>query len=345
MKKIKWYYYAIVAVIIIVITGSFIFRNVNKKQIQNDKGNQAKPTEPVIADSKIKIIDLESDSRPYAVMINNISVARKYQSGLQDAYLVYEMIVEGGITRLMAVFKDQNTARIGSVRSSRHYYLDYAIENDAIYVHYGWSPQAASDISTLKVNNINGLYDAAFWREELDVAYEHTAFTSIEKIEEVTKTKGYRDTTTLKPLLTYTSEPVDLSQNKDSKLVNNFKIKYSNSTITSYAYNEQENLYYRSVNGEKHVDYVTKKQYTAKNIIVAFVSNDDLNDSKGRQELNNIGKGDGYYITNGYAVPIIWTKSTRKSQTIYKYKNGEEINVNDGNTYIQISPLNSITFE
>ena len=82
-------------------------------------------------------------------MINNLNEARPYQSGLQDAYIVYEMIVEGGITRMMALFKDQNTSRIGPVRSSRHYYLDYALENDAIYVHFGWSPQAQTDISRL----------------------------------------------------------------------------------------------------------------------------------------------------------------------------------------------------
>lgn len=64
-------------------------------------------------------------------MINNISVARPLQSGLQDAYLMYEIIVEGGITRYMALFMDQNTTRIGSIRSARHYFLDYALENDA----------------------------------------------------------------------------------------------------------------------------------------------------------------------------------------------------------------------
>ena len=83
--------------------------------------------------------------------------------------------------------------------------------------------------------------------------------------------------------------------------------------------------------------------YTAKNIIITYGENDDMNDEKGRQNLNNIGTGNGYYITNGYAIPITWTKTTRKSQTVYKTMNGKEINVNDGNTYIQIAPLNSAT--
>ena len=61
-------------------------------------------------------------------------------------------------------------------------------------------------------------------------------------------------------------------------------------------------------------------------------------DTKGRQTLDNIGSGEGWYISNGYAVPITWEKSSRSSKTIYKYLDGTEIKVNDGNTFIQIQP-------
>ena len=88
----------------------------NKPKTEEKPLQQPEQKEPVNED--IHIIDLNSNSRPIAVMINNISTARPYQAGLQDAYLVYEMIVEGGITRMMAVFKDAETARIGSIRSS-----------------------------------------------------------------------------------------------------------------------------------------------------------------------------------------------------------------------------------
>ena len=61
-------------------------------------------------------------------------------------------------------------------------------------------------------------------------------------------------------------------------------------------------------------------------------------DVKGRQDIDNIGSGEGYYITNGYAVPIKWSKKSRTAQTVYTYTDGTEIKVNDGNTYIQIQP-------
>ena len=82
-------------------------------------------------------------------------------------------------------------------------------------------------------------------------------------------------------------------------------------------------------------------QYTAKNIITYKVHNYTLNDgySGGRQDLNNIGSGEGYFISEGYAIPITWEKSSRSSQTIYKVKaTGKELVVNDGNTFIQIQP-------
>ena len=137
------------------------------KKPSNDNQNQADI-------KKLKIVDENSKTRPYAVMINNISVARPLQSGLQDAYLMYEIIVEGGITRYMALFMDQNTTRIGSIRSARHYFLDYALENDAIYVHHGQSPQAQRDFSALGVDRIVVDNSKTGWRDKsLNVANIH----------------------------------------------------------------------------------------------------------------------------------------------------------------------------
>ena len=94
------------------------------------------------------------------------------------------------------------------------------------------------------------------------------------------------------------------------------------------------------MNNTKNVDRVTGKQYTVKNIIVYDVVY--TNYCEGTyckyNKIDNIGSGTGYYITNGYAVPIKWTKKDAKSQTVYTYLNGEEIEVSDGNTYIQIYP-------
>ena len=313
--------------------------NINKEV--NDSGNEEiiESKEEV---KKLNIIDLDSNSRPIAVMINNISTVWGYQSGLQDAYLVYEIIVEGGYTRLMAVYKDKNLDRIGSVRSSRHYFLDYALENDAIYVHFGWSPQAQDDMRKLGVNNINFMsYDGYIRDRSLNLASEHTAFTSTNSILEGANYYNYRKTSDSKPLLNYSVDEIDLSTMEGSQVANKVFIKYSNSRNTSFLYDEVNKVYKRYQNDQEHIDYVTKEQYTAKNIITYQVSNYTIaGDDKGRQDLDNVGSGEGYFLTNGYAVPITWEKNSRESKTVYKYKVGNEINVSDGNTYIEIQPLN-----
>lgn len=63
-------------------------------------------------------------------------------------------------------------------------------------------------------------------------------------------------------------------------------------------------------------------------------------------EMENIGNLDGYYITNGKAIKITCEKKTRAGATVYKDSEGNEIEVNDGHTYIQIVPPSmSVTFE
>ena len=92
----------------------------------------------------------------------------------------------------------------------------------------------------------------------------------------------------------------------------------------------------------------TGEAITTKNIIVTFAKNTPLkdNENKDRQDLDDVGTNDGYYITNGKAIKIKCIKNTRSSQTIYKDLQGNEIQVNDGNTFFNICPINSnVTFE
>ena len=328
-------------IFIVIIIGIALILVLNSKKGKvKDVVDKVKQNKPKV-EEKLKIIDLDSNTRPYAVMINNISTVWGYQCGLQDAYIVYEIIVEGGYTRLMAVFKDKDLDRIGSVRSSRHYFLDYALENDAIYVHFGWSPQAQSDMSKLGVNNINFMSYAGYKRDySLGLATEHTAFTTTEDILNGADYYNYRKITDEKPLLNYSVKSVDLENIDGSIPASKVFIGYSNVRSTSYEYDEENKVYKRYQNTIPHEDYVTNLQYTAKNIIIYQVKNYSISgDNKGRQTLENIGSGEGWYISEGYAVPITWEKSSRSAKTIYKFQDGTELKVNDGNTFIQIQPL------
>lgn len=324
-------------VILIIIAGILLALKIFKKGQVETIANEP---EPELSESQIKIVNENSKTRPYAVMINNNHAAWP-QCGIQDAYLVYEIIAEGGISRMMALYKDVYPTKVGSVRSARHYFIDYAEENDAIYIHWGGSPQAYSRINS-GIDDLDGISSdgSAFFRDTtLNRAYEHTGFVNLEKVKDYAEEKGYARDTEKDLLLNYSAEEIDLSTSENTKVANDITLKYSDYHTTSYEYDTENKVYKRSMSGKANVDLETGEQYTAKNIIVYKVNNYTLGgDNKGRQELDNIGSGSGYYISNGYAVPITWEKTSHSGQTVYKYENGEEITVNDGNTFIQIMP-------
>jgi len=99
-------------------------------------------------------------------------------------------------------------------------------------------------------------------------------------------------------------------------------------------------MYTRYSRGKKQIDWNSDEAITTKNIIITFAKNTTM-DNLGRQNIDNIKTLDGYYITNGKVIKIKCEKTSRSSQTVYKDLQGNEINVNDGKTFIQICPLNA----
>ena len=342
----------IVIILILVIVG-IIYLCVNSSFISEKLQSKVLKENLKIEQPKIKIFS--GKDRPIAVMIDNNTKAWP-QASVNEAYIIYEIIVEGGETRLMALFKGSNADSIGPIRSSRHYFLDYALENDAIYAHLGWSPQAQSDISTLKVNNINGqAYDTGkartdtslFWRSKK--AKPHNAYTNIESLLEISKKLGYRTTSEKESVLNYSIKNIEFDEIEDNAIIaNSVTIPYQGSNKIKYTYNAETGKYEKTSKGKKQIDETTGEAFAAKNIIITFAKNYTLTDSenKGRQGLNNIGTLDGYYLTNGKAIKITCKKISRTAQTEYLDANGNEIQVNDGNTFINICPINSkVTFE
>lgn len=337
---------AIACVIITVIIITFAITNSNKEKLQEiGNVNEIEVKKSELDEEKENINIFSGTDRPIAVMIDNHKDAMP-QANLSKAYMVYEVIVEGGETRLMALFKGQDLDKIGPIRSSRHYFLDYALENDAIYVHYGWSPKAKKDIPALGVNNVNGLVESAtnFWRVS-DKDAPHNAVSSIQKVLNLAKEKGYNLTSDKKSVLNYTSKEVNLENGQSADTLS---IEYSDYNTVKYTYDAENKVYQRYSRGTKQVDWDTKEPVTTKNIIITFIKNTTLNDGsgKGRQDLSNIGTADGYYITNGKAIKIKCEKKARSEQTVYKDLDGNEIKVNDGNTFVQICPIDAdVTFK
>ena len=330
---------AILVILIIaagVILACKIMKDKNKETTAVTEEN--KVLTAAIEEKQVQIF--KGNDRPIAVMIDNHKDAWP-QSGLQDAYMVYEIVVEGGETRLMALFKGVNVDKIGPVRSARHYFLDYAMENDAIYVHFGQSPQAESDIKKYDIDDINGISEdgTTFWRVS-DKAAPHNAVTSTEKLLKSAESKKYKTTSTETSVLNYVTNEVNL---KDGESALKVTIPHSQLQTVEYYYDEQNKVYERYARDKEQTDWTTGNTITTKNIIITFCDNYTLTDSenKGRQGLKNIGTFDGYYITNGRAIQIQCIKNARDEKTIYQDMNGNEIKVNDGNTFVNICPTNA----
>ncbi len=330
----------IVIILALVTTFAVVKFTGNKENNDNNNNNNNtnEPTDEEI-EKDIKIIDLNSKTRPYAVMINCHNGALP-QAGLQDAYIVYEIMVEGGITRMMALFKDKDVAKIGSVRSARTQYLDYVYEHDAIYVHAGGAKDALNRISSEGISDVDVDGTYGFRDTSLNRSWEHTLFTSTNLLLNGVNAKGFTKTTNTPNLLTYTTS-LDLDVFNNSKNANNISIKYSEYRTSNYTYDASKKVYLRSMNSTKNIDLVTNLQYEVKNIIVYAVKYSSYTNGSSTQyqKIDNVGTGDGYYITEGKAIPITWEKTSHNSQTKYIVKEtGKELVVNDGNTYIQIYP-------
>ena len=330
----------VILVILIIVAGVVLGQKIIKDQ-ENEEPTMAKQEENVVEEPEEKTVQIfKGNDRPIAVMIDNHSDAWP-QAGLNDAYMVYEIIVEGGETRLMALFKGADLDKIGPVRSARHYFIDYAMENDAIYVHFGQSPQAQSDIKKYSINDINGIAEdgTTFWRVK-DKLAPHNAVTSTEKLLQSAKNKKFRTTSDEESVLKYNAEEINLENGQEALEVT---IPHSDLQTVKYEYDSENKVYKRYARGKAQTDWETKNAITTKNIIITFCDNYTLSDSenKGRQGLKNIGTFDGYYITNGKAIKIKCTKSARDEKTVYKDLEGNEIEVNDGNTFVNICPINA----
>ena len=330
-----------ILVILIIVAGGVLAYKITKDKNNTETISGEENKETMVAEEEEKTVQIFSgNDRPIAVMIDNHSDAWP-QAGLNQAYMVYEIIVEGGETRLMALFKGADLDKIGPVRSARHYFIDYAMENDAIYVHFGQSPQAQSDIKKYDIDDINGIAEdgTTFWRVK-DKYAPHNAVTSTEKLLESAKSKNYRTTSTEESVLNYVTDEVNLEEGQVADAVT---IPHSDLQTVRYEYDKENKVYVRYARGEEQTDWDTEEPVTTKNIIITFCNNYTLSDSenKGRQGLKNIGTFDGYYITNGRAIQIQCIKNSREEKTIYQDMNGNEIQVNDGNTFVNICPTNA----
>jgi hypothetical protein len=278
------------------------------------------------------------DKRPYAIVFNNYKTVCN-QWGISESDIIYEALVEGGITRFLAIGENFTGEKIGSFRSARHYFVSVADEYDSIYVHYGKSKYAVTKMKELGIDHMDGtegIGNTVYYRDK-SIKAPHNAFASAKSILAGIKQKGFRTKHEegYKSHYTFYKEDTDLVSDRDVK-----KITTDFSTFTNpyFEYHAEDKLYYRYQFGQAHKDSVTGKQLAFKNIIIQFVKEWDIDRNDYQTMDLTDASGQGYYITNGKMVKITWKKKETKKWMRYYNEAGEELTINPGKTFIVLFP-------
>ena len=303
------------------------------------------PYEANVLTGEPKGADYPEGQRITSVMVNNIVAARP-QRGLSKADILFEIKVEGGITRFMPVFTDYKTiGEIGPVRSGRDQFFRLILPWQALYIHEGQSvvmQQYAIDFSYGNLNNNDGAngyrdYGRVNWAGKSynngTLALEHTMYTNSDNIQE------YIDNNKVDMNKTYNSTffnfvdyrlgtTRDLSNSIDSAYSDKYgpvvgdgeyvEIVHSQSYKTRFIYDSASNTYkmqqnYSDGQWRDTVDEAAdNKVLTFPNVIVLYT---DIHTYPGHEKtdlqyVEYAWGGVGYYCYGGKCEKIYWQKGT-----------------------------------
>lgn len=330
----------------------------------SDKESEPAPQVEVIPEGMYRseltneIISKEIENqRPLAVMVDNESTALPhYETTKSD--IVYEMVnsnINGRITRLMCIIKDwKNITEFGNVRSLRPTNVIIAPEYNAIVIHDG-GPFWINDWLAMKnaKQHLNGGFaridrgKAGFYEEYITIndykgvgEYAGNSYKGLEtKIKNAGYETEYNEFYLGKHFVFAEKEHAneDYSDAVTAKTVelpfphNKSTLKYNEKTKT-YDYYEYDKLY---------KDAIDDAVMSFKNLIIYEAKLEPYEPlSDGYMIYNAINSGEGYFITNGNAIPIQWSKANMEEITVFS-KDGYPIYLNTGKTYIALVPSDS----
>lgn len=270
---------------------------------------------------------------PIGVMIENHVDARP-QSGLSQADVVYEALAEGGITRFMAVYL-QNDAKLEPIRSARPYYLDWISEYSGVFVHFGGSPDALDKINQYGIKDLNGLnIGGPFTRDPARPA-PHNVYVTTQQLRDLATQKGYaKENFTIWKF--NDTEPVVAKRPASFSLKIPFIGTYCYDV--EWRYDPATNSYLRFECGSPHTDALNSSQLAAKTIIVETVGYHPDPSGHSRIGMDTVGSGALKVFENGVVIVGSWKKDSRTARTGFFDASGAEIKLNRGKIWIDIIP-------
>lgn len=300
--------------------------------------------------------------RPLGVMIENSTDARP-QSGMTFADVVYEALAEGGITRFLNVFYCQDAGIVGPVRSARTYFLDFISEYGAnpLYAHVGGAntpgpADALGQINDYGWGSYNDLNQFAigfptFKRDESrlghPVATEHTMYSTTSGLWDVGKQRGLTNVDKQgnawdQNFVKYSFK--DDAKESDRPASQTINIQFwpgQTSYYVTWDYDSKSNSYLRSNGGQVHLDNNTKKQLSAKNVVVLYMTQSHADDGYTDNEhllFQTKGTGKALIFQDGKKITGTWKKSGRTGRTELFDASGKEVSLVRGKIWFEIVP-------
>ena len=287
--------------------------------------------------------------RPVAVVVNNHSRALP-QSGISEAEIIYEVLAEGNITRLVAVFHQLKAEKIGPVRSTRDYFADFAIDNDAILAHHGGSPSGYARLRNLGLDGLDGmqLEGSVFWRDperwRVPAMREHSSYTGAEQLENGMANRNVRrdrrENDGLGFAFNFDEIPFDLLAKASGGAFRpciELTVPFSNGYPRRFVYNPRYSKFaVYNVHGphiDGNIENAEEAQLHVTNILVQHVRMRTV-DGEGRREVTTVGSGNGYLATAGGIVSVRWVRDSHSSPTRWYFVNGQPLQLNPGKTWI-----------
>jgi hypothetical protein len=304
------------------------------------------PTEPTLLDGVLVYPEQLTEIQgrlPLAVMFDNFVDARP-QVGLEKADLVFEVVAEGGITRFLGVFWRGEPGRIVPVRSARVYYLDWAAELDAVYVHWGWAKSGGaadvpSAIAGLGLRHLDGFFlsEPYFFRAP-DRLGPHDGIADTDALWELAAERGWTGPPAIEAWRFKEDEPerAQAEGAAASTIDLGFGGPMSSGYSVRWQYDAGSNAYLRSQGGAPHKDGGSGRQFAARNVAVMITTVRSAGDGTAHLLYDTVGGGEAVVFQDGVAVPGAWSKPDTFSRTRFFDAAGNEIAFNRGQTWVEV---------
>ena len=278
---------------------------------------------------------------PLAVMLDNTPNANPH-SGLGAADLVFESTVEGGITRLMAVFWRRDPEVIMPVRSARTPFVIWADELGAMYGHAGSATtaneaDAAGQIVEWGIKDLNAFTpgpSSAYYRDSSRYAPYNLATTG-KALRDAGATLGYAGPGALSPWKFASPGAAANSGEPAGGIEVDFSGQRYTWQLIQWKWDAPRKAYGRSQFGGPALDAATGEQLFFSSVVVMRVPGSVVDDS-GHYLLEQFGEGEATAFTGGRAIEGTWKKVDRGDRTRFYDRQGAEVVFAPGPIFIEV---------